>query len=261
MSNKGRRRVAWFAVGFAVTATFAGWPVFAQQMTDMQKSAIRESCRSDYMKHCSSVPPGTAQSLACLQQHAGEVSGPCKQALGAASKDAVPTASTQAPTAASQANSATPATGGKTSPAASPPALQVASAEARAWPVSIANERGSAVIYQPQVISWPDMRTLNARIALALTPLATKKETLGTIEVAFKTNPDLGTRTVTLSSPKLQSVRFPGADAEQTRRFEEAIANALETMGERRVPLDTVLMSLNRSADVPPAPQYDRVRP
>ena len=49
-------------------------------------------------------------------------------------------------------------------------------------------------------------------------------------------------------------MRFPGADAEQTRRFEEAIANALETMGERRVPLDTVLMSLNRSADVPPAP-------
>jgi len=31
---------------------------FAQAPTDAQREAIRSACRSDYIAHCSSVPPG-----------------------------------------------------------------------------------------------------------------------------------------------------------------------------------------------------------
>lgn len=240
MSNTGKRwvgRLAWVCgfVGCGLSA------VGAQQMTDAQKSAIRDNCRSDYMQHCSSVPPGTAQSLACLQQNAAKVSAACQRALGAASGGGAQ------PSSAPQAVANVPQ--GAANTAQRQPS---ASAAPQSWPVTVANERGSAVIYQPQVISWPEQRTLNARIALALVPAATKKETLGTIEVAFRTSADLATRTVTLSSPRLQSVRFPGADAQQTQRFEQAITNALDTMGERRVPLDMILLSLNHGGEAPP---------
>ena len=32
------------------------------------------------------------------------------------------------------------------------------------------SDRGSAIVYQPQVISWPERATLNTRIAVAVTP-------------------------------------------------------------------------------------------
>ena len=221
MSNTGKRRVGRLAAACAVLACAFGHG-HAQPMNEAQKSAIRDNCRSDYMKHCASVPSGTAQSLACLQQNAAQLSPACRQALGAVSGGG-----------AARTQQAAPSTAGS-------------------WPATVANDRGSAVIYQPQVISWPERRTLNARMALALTPFATRKETLGTIDVAFRTNSDLATRTVTLSSPKLQSVRFPGTDPQQAQRFEQAIASALDTMGERRVPLDMILLSLNRAAEAPP---------
>ena len=114
-------------------------------------------------------------------------------------------------------------------------------------------ERGSAVIYQPQIISWPDRRTLNARVALGITPVGAKSATLGAIEVAFTTQSDLATRTVTLSAPKLQAAHFPSANPQQAAQFEEAIKTALDSMGEKRVPLDTILLSLNKQEEAPPA--------
>ena len=46
-------RGAMLAGAIAITA-----PVFAQAPTDAQREAIRSACRSDYIAHCSSVPPG-----------------------------------------------------------------------------------------------------------------------------------------------------------------------------------------------------------
>jgi hypothetical protein len=202
----------------------------AQQPTQAQLSAIRSSCRGDYMTHCSSVPTGGAAALQCLQQHAAQTSAGCQQALRAVS----PPRQATAPAAAA------------TAPAKSVPTEAV-------WPHTVTGERGSAVIYQPQIISWPDRRTLNARIALGITPVGAKSATLGAIEVAFATQSDLATRTVTLSAPKLQAAHFPSADPQQVAQFEERIKSALDSMGEKRVPLDTILMSLNRQQETPPA--------
>src|SRR5436190_17847942 len=57
----------------------------AQQPSQAQLSAIRSSCRGDYMAHCSSVPTGGAAALQCLQQHAAQTSAGCQQALRAVS--------------------------------------------------------------------------------------------------------------------------------------------------------------------------------
>ncbi len=60
-------------------------PALAQAPSDAQRAAIKSNCRSDYMAHCSSVPPGGAASLQCLQQNMASLSGACASAVKAVS--------------------------------------------------------------------------------------------------------------------------------------------------------------------------------
>jgi hypothetical protein len=54
-----------------------------QPPTQAQTTAIRNSCRNDYVAHCSSVPTGTRQSLQCLEQNMSSLSPPCASAVQA----------------------------------------------------------------------------------------------------------------------------------------------------------------------------------
>jgi hypothetical protein len=56
---------------------------FAQQPTSEQISAIRASCRSDFMAQCAGVQPGTKDALECLKRNAAKVSPGCKGVVDA----------------------------------------------------------------------------------------------------------------------------------------------------------------------------------
>src|ERR1700733_14032212 len=89
---------------------------FAQAPTDAQREAIRSACRSDYMAHCSSVPPGGLESLQCLQKNMSSLSGSCKSAVNAVETPAAaPAAKSETPAAAPKAE--TPATAEPAKPA------------------------------------------------------------------------------------------------------------------------------------------------
>jgi hypothetical protein len=119
----GRGAIAAAAIAISASA-------FAQAPSDAQREAIRSACRSDYIAHCSSVPPGGLESLQCLQKNMSSLSGSCKSAVSAASaaeKPAAPAAAekTEAPAAPkadapAAAEPAKPAT--TAAPAAPPPA-------------------------------------------------------------------------------------------------------------------------------------------
>lgn len=55
----------------------------AQQPSQDQISAIRQSCRSDFMANCSGVQPGGKDALECLKQNIAKLSGSCKTAVSA----------------------------------------------------------------------------------------------------------------------------------------------------------------------------------
>ncbi len=63
----------------------AGGAALAQQPSQAQANAIRQSCPSDYQSYCASVPTGGQASLQCLQQHAASLSPACRSAVGAVS--------------------------------------------------------------------------------------------------------------------------------------------------------------------------------
>src|ERR1700759_3914534 len=67
-----------------LAATFAlATQAFAQAPSEAQREAIKSNCRSDYIAHCSSIPPGGAASLECLQKNMGSLSASCASAVRA----------------------------------------------------------------------------------------------------------------------------------------------------------------------------------
>jgi hypothetical protein len=226
-------------VAIATTATVAA----AAQSTPAQQSAIRSACRADYQANCASVPPGGQASLACLAQNMAKLSPSCRQAVSAVSGGASPPAAASA----TSARASAPA-------AAAPPTEDT-------WPHTMSGPNGSATIYEPQVISWPEHRTLNTRIALGVTPNGAPRPLLGVIEVAFDTQVELADRVVFLSDPRLTSAKFPAADPAQAARIDERIRDALANLGVKRVPLATIVMSLAKQAEKPAEAPIDNNPP
>jgi hypothetical protein len=94
MINTSARAAARWA--FVASASFIlVTPAWSQAPTEAQRSAIRSECRSDYMAHCSEVPPGGMASLQCLQSHMSSLSADCQGAVRAVEKSAEPKAEAQ----------------------------------------------------------------------------------------------------------------------------------------------------------------------
>jgi hypothetical protein len=81
INTSGRAAALWAIIAGVTFATAV--PAFSQAPTDAQRSAIRSACRSDYMAHCSSVPPGGMASLQCLQKNMSSLSSGCQSAVRA----------------------------------------------------------------------------------------------------------------------------------------------------------------------------------
>jgi len=68
-----------------LAATFAiATQAYAQAPSEAQREAIKSNCRNDYIAHCSSIPPGGAASVECLQKNMSSLSASCASAVRAA---------------------------------------------------------------------------------------------------------------------------------------------------------------------------------
>ena len=113
-----------------VAAIGAENDAFAQKPSQAQINAMRQSCRSDYMAHCSSVPTGGAPALNCLKQNFANLSPGCQTAVKAIAPETPPAGASTAPP--SQAAPAAPA------PSMSAPSMSAPSAPAAAPPSATA---------------------------------------------------------------------------------------------------------------------------
>lgn len=131
--GRAATRNALIAAAMFVTATQS----LAQAPSDAQRSAIRSSCRSDYQAHCSSVSPGGAEALQCLQKNMSSLSAACQSAVRAVEPPAAPKAEA-APAAPKPQSSpaAPPAPAAAAPPPAAPAAPKPAAAAAPKQPSS-----------------------------------------------------------------------------------------------------------------------------
>src|SRR6201995_4534266 len=112
-----------------LAATFAlATSAFAQAPSEAQRAAIKSNCRSDYIAHCSSIPPGGAASLECLQKNMSSLSASCAGAVRAVEAPAAAPKAAEEPKAEpkgetkTETNAAPPPAAKETKPAAEPKA-------------------------------------------------------------------------------------------------------------------------------------------
>lgn len=105
-----RKVLHWtLAPGVAALALSILTGAAAAQATSEQQSAIRASCRSDFMSKCSGVTPGGKEALECLQKNVAGLSPACKTAVSAIMPAAPPAAKADAPAEPAAAATAAPA--------------------------------------------------------------------------------------------------------------------------------------------------------
>ncbi len=129
MSRRARLMV------FAIVALLsASAETKAQQPSQTQINTVRAACRSDYMAHCASIPPGGKPALECLQKNVASLSPTCQNAvnaMGGGGAAPAPSGQGAAPPAETTPPAAPPAT---QPPAAAAPAPQAPAAAAPAPP-------------------------------------------------------------------------------------------------------------------------------
>jgi hypothetical protein len=81
--NDTSKRVTMIWASMAAATFMIAQPAFSQAPTDAQRAAIKSQCRSDYIAHCFSVPPGGMASLQCLQKNMASLSSSCQTAVRA----------------------------------------------------------------------------------------------------------------------------------------------------------------------------------
>jgi hypothetical protein len=113
-----------------LAVTVAATPAFSQAPSEAQRAAIKSECRSDYMAHCSSIPPGGAASLECLQKNMSSLAPGCQTAVRAVGAPAAEANPESKPESAPATTEAKPAQEPVAAPAAAPAAKAAASAPA-----------------------------------------------------------------------------------------------------------------------------------
>jgi hypothetical protein len=140
------RRDTAFCALVGAALLLAVTPARSQGPTEAQREAVKSQCRSDYMAHCSSIPPGGEASLQCLAKNMSSLSAGCAGAVRAVQAAAAPKTES-APAAAAPAKETAPAAAAKPAtetaapkettkeaakPAAAPAAKQPSSAQVNA---------------------------------------------------------------------------------------------------------------------------------
>ena len=127
-------------------------PAYSQAPSQAQRDAIKSQCRSDYMAHCSSVPPGGEASLQCLQKNMSSLSSGCQSAVRAVEAPAAAAPKTEAAPAAATAKPATETATPKTATpkAAAPKAAgSTATAAPAGAPAAAAPAAPTVIVLRP----------------------------------------------------------------------------------------------------------------
>jgi hypothetical protein len=134
------------------------------QITSAQQSAIRASCRSDFMSKCSGVTPGGKDALNCLQKNVAALSPACQTAVSATIPAPVVAKPVEAAPPPTPAVTVAPPPSAKPAEAAAPPP-----AETKATPV-VSAPQTKAKVAKPKPVTHPAAAAVAAPTNLAPPP-------------------------------------------------------------------------------------------
>ncbi|MGH8863033.1 MAG: hypothetical protein ACREVZ_00050 [Burkholderiales bacterium] len=115
-----------------------------------------------------------------------------------------------------------------------------------------------AILYAPQIESWPDFANFESVMAFEFYPDAGARKILATVEFSGRTEVDLAERLVYVTDLAIKDLKFAGRN---TEAYEAAYRDGVRK-DRLEVPLDLFLLSLDDSIlDRPPPPGFSREPP
>src|SRR5580698_8221268 len=128
------------------------------------------------------------------------------------------------------------------------------------WPREMTLNGARIVYYQPQIDQWADYRTLDARMAISVTP-AGGKPTPGVVSIQARTDANKETRTVVISNIKLVDTRFPSVDTATDAKLDELVRTFFKPDATMTISLDRLTAEVEEGKVAGPAVKVDNTPP
>jgi hypothetical protein len=114
------------------------------------------------------------------------------------------------------------------------------------WPRVFEKDGHEIVFFQPQIDKWEGYRTLEARAAVAVTPIGAEEAeaSYGAVRLAADTEADFESHQVLLTEFRLTAVRFPHAEPADAARYEQMVRSIEPERESVILSLDRVLAGL-----------------
>jgi hypothetical protein len=118
------------------------------------------------------------------------------------------------------------------------------------FPREIAVDDGVVVIHAPQIDTWKEFETVEARVAVEVTPNGENKPVYGVAEFTADTDPNLELRIVAIENIRITLTSFPEANAARREQLDTIVRTAVQAQT-KYVPLDVILTYIAPDAELP----------
>ncbi|MGO9622258.1 MAG: hypothetical protein ACLPT6_12750 [Desulfobaccales bacterium] len=118
-----------------------------------------------------------------------------------------------------------------------------AQAEGEGWPRSFENDKGTVLLYQPQLETFKGDR-ITSRAAVSMQKKGSKQPVFGVVWLAARAVTDRDTRQVTIDEAKVTDVKFPNATPEKIAEFQDFLTKEIEGRS-HTISLDRMLTMLD----------------
>jgi hypothetical protein len=142
----------------------------------------------------------------------------------------------------------------QTQPAAQPgeaPAAQASpvdgvhpEAQDRGWPREFQGKGRVVRVHQPQLEDWPKFGRIYFRAALAVMPEGEGEPVYGIIRASADTEIAFEQRLVVLTQRKIESIEFPGVEADEAHRLSAVVLDAMPPERPQAIALDRLVAEL-----------------
>ena len=118
------------------------------------------------------------------------------------------------------------------------------------FPREVKSDVGTVVIHTPQIDTWKDFTSIEARVAIEVTPSGEDKPVYGVAEFTADTDPNLELRVVAIENTEITVTSFPVGDDARREQLDEVVRTTLQAQT-RFVPLDLMLSYIAPDAEPP----------
>ena len=130
------------------------------------------------------------------------------------------------------------------------PMIAAGQSESLTFPREIVSEAGKLVVHTPQIDTWKDFSSIEARVAVEVTPTGADEPVYGVAEFTADTDPNLELRVVAVENLAITVTSFPVPDASKREQL-DAIVRSSAQQRTHYVPLDVILSYIAPDATVP----------